>query len=330
MKNYRILNKQIFTKGEFSIVPIRFEDQLDIMKWRNEQIYHLRQARPLTAQDQNSYFENVVSKLFDVEKPNQILFSFLRNKTCIGYGGLVHINWIDKHAEISFVMNTKLESDNFISLWQDFLSLIEKVAFGQINLHKIFTYAYDLRPKLYTALEEIGFSKEATLKEHCFFDGRFIDVIIHSKTIGVDLTIRPALENDVELLFNWANDSSVRQNSINTATIEWSDHKKWFSSRINNKKCKIFILENYQNPIGQIRFEDKDDAWEIDYSINSSNRGKGFGKKIINMGIRQLPEGTLLKAIVKKENIASCKVFEKSGFEKGETIGSMNVYCMSI
>ena len=328
--NYKALNKQIFSENEFSIVPIRFQDRLDIMKWRNEQIYHLRQAQPLTEEDQNWYFENVISKLFDEEKPNQILFSFLKNETCIGYGGLVHINWIDKHAEISFVMNTQLEPDHFISLWKNFLILIEKVAFGQINLHKVFTYAYDLRPKLYTALEKVGFSKEATLKEHCFFDGRFINVIIHSKTIGLDLTIRKALENDIKLLFNWANDSSVRQNSINTATIEWSDHKKWFSSRIKDKNCKIFILENYCHPIGQIRFENKKDTWEIDYSIDSGFRGKGLGKKLIDMGIKQLPEGTLIKAIVKEENIASCKVFEKLGFEKVEAEQAMNVYYISI
>lgn len=45
------------------------------MKWRNEQIYHLRQAKPLTKEDQNAYFENVVAKLFEDDHPNQILFS---------------------------------------------------------------------------------------------------------------------------------------------------------------------------------------------------------------------------------------------------------------
>ena len=328
--NYRCLNQQIFEFKQFKIVPIREIDKYDIMEWRNEQIYHLRQSKPLSKYDQNLYFSNVVSKLFDLETPNQIIFSFLENDECIGYGGLVHINWIDKHAEISFIMDTRLESEYFISLWQNFLYLIEKVAFGQIKLHKIFTYAYDLRPKLYTALEEIGFSKEAILNEHCFYEGRYIDVIIHSKTIGMDLTIRPALENDIELLYNWANDNLVRQNSINTAPIEWPEHKKWFSSRINDKNCKILIFENYYNPIGQIRFEFKNDAWEIDYSIDSCSRGMGLGKKLIELGVKELPEACKLKAIVKKENIASCRVFEKLGFEKVETLKAMNVYSMTI
>ena len=87
------------------------------MKWRNEQIYHLRQKRPLSADDQENYFANVVNKLFDQDKPEQILFSFLQGDTCIGYGGLVHINWVDNNAEISFIMDTGLEKEHFEKYW---------------------------------------------------------------------------------------------------------------------------------------------------------------------------------------------------------------------
>jgi RimJ/RimL family protein N-acetyltransferase len=55
------------------------------------------------------------------------------------------------------------------------------VAFQELKLHKIFTYAFDLRPHLYSTLEKCGFYEEARLKEHCFFDGKYIDVIIHRK-----------------------------------------------------------------------------------------------------------------------------------------------------
>jgi hypothetical protein len=181
MNSYKALNKQIFSDGEFSIVPIRFDDRMKIMKWRNEQIYHLRQARPLTEEDQNTYFENVVSKLFDQKQPNQLLFSFLKSNVCIGYGGLVHINWIDQHAEISFIMNTELEKDFFKDYWSDYLRLIEDVAFIDLKLHKLFVYAFDLRPHLYEMLIQNNYFFDARLKDHCFYNGDFIDVVIHSK-----------------------------------------------------------------------------------------------------------------------------------------------------
>lgn len=179
--SYIVLEKSIFVNGKYSIVPIRYQDRFNIMQWRNEQIYHLRQNSLLKEEDQENYFQNVVAKLFEQEFPNQILFSYLKNGICIGYGGLVHINWIDKNAEISFIMKTELEQNDFKKHWGVYLDLIEEVAFENLCLHKLFVYAFDLRPHLYNAIEEKDYYKEATLKEHCFFNDKYIDVVIHSK-----------------------------------------------------------------------------------------------------------------------------------------------------
>ena len=150
------------------------------MKWRNEQIYHLRQSQLLTEDGQQQYFDNIVSKLYDNPKPDQILFSYLEHGVCIGYGGLVHINWTDRNAEISFIMDTILEADHFAEHWSNYLIMLKIVAFDDLKLHKIYTYAFDLRPQLYPIFEAAGFKREATLKEHCCYDGEYKDVIIHS------------------------------------------------------------------------------------------------------------------------------------------------------
>jgi RimJ/RimL family protein N-acetyltransferase len=178
---YKILKKQIFISELFSLVPIRFEDRLDIMNWRNEQIYHLRQNKTLTPEDQDNYFNTVILKLFEQETPNQILFSFLENGICIGYGGLVHINWIDKNAEISFIMKTNLEEDNFEKLWSMYLGLIEQVGFDELQLHKLYVYAFDLRSHLYATLTSNNYFLDGRLTDHCLFQGEFKDVLIHSK-----------------------------------------------------------------------------------------------------------------------------------------------------
>jgi len=181
MPTYKVLNEQTYSSGEYSIVPIRIEDRYLIMQWRNEQIYHLRQDKPLTKGDQNSYFNNVVSKLFKQDKPDQILFSFLKKDKCIGYGGLVHINWIDQNAEISFIMKTSLESEFFNVNWSAFLKLIETVAFSELSLHKLFVYAFDLRQHLYMVLKNENYFFDARLHDHCLYKGKFIDVVIYSK-----------------------------------------------------------------------------------------------------------------------------------------------------
>lgn len=182
MKGYLALKKNIFSIDNFSIVPIRYEDRFEIMKWRNEQIYHLRQNGPLTPENQEKYFTEVIPELFKLKQPDQLLFSFLENEICIGYGGLVRINWLDKNAEISFIMNTELEKNNFDKFWRIFLMLIEEIAFKEINLHKIYTYAFDLRPNLYKVLLNSGYIEDARLNEHCFFQNKYIDILIHTKT----------------------------------------------------------------------------------------------------------------------------------------------------
>lgn len=329
MNYYKVLNKQKFSAGNYSIVPIRYEDRLDIMKWRNEQIYHLRQDKPLTIENQDYYFKHIITGLFDEEKPNQILFSFLESDKCIGYGGLVHINWIDKNAEISFVMNTQLQKNNFKNYWSIYLGLIENVAFLELSLYKIYTYAFDLRPHLYEVLETKGYERDAVLKKHCFFDDKFIDVVIHAKFLSRDysfiekdnLFLREASESDARLLFNWANDINVRKNAINEDLIIWENHVKWFNIKINNFETKIFILCDENKSFGQIRIDKIDSYWQIDYSIDNEYRGQGLGKKIVNLLLEKFDLFTF-RATVKKHNRASIAVFTKLGFKQLEVIDS--------
>ena len=63
MVRYICLKQQEFSYGNYRLVPLRYEDRFLIMKWRNEQIYHLRQSSLLTEEDQQRYFDNVVAKI---------------------------------------------------------------------------------------------------------------------------------------------------------------------------------------------------------------------------------------------------------------------------
>ena len=314
MNRYKSLKSQVFEKNNYKIVPIRCEDRFDIMNWRNEQMYHLRQNSLLTTKEQDMYFKKVVNKLFEKETPNQILFSYLKGGKCIGYGGLVHINWIDKNAEISFVLNTNLESNEFSFHWSNYLGLLEQVAFKELFLHKIFTYAFDLRPHLYPVLEHEKYKNTAILKEHCFFEDTFIDVYIHEKKNIFSL--KKAKKEDAKLLFKWVNDSEVRNNALNTDLIEWEDHFNWFTNKLSDSESKVFIFENENTKIGQIRIDKVDkDRWVIDYSIDKDHRGKGYGFLMTNALLRRYNNLKFL-AIVRSENIPSKKVFEKLQFSR--------------
>ena len=53
MNKYKDLSIQSYSENEFTLLPIRFDDRYKIMKWRNEQIFHLRQDKLLSKEDQD-------------------------------------------------------------------------------------------------------------------------------------------------------------------------------------------------------------------------------------------------------------------------------------
>ncbi|MGR3811425.1 GNAT family N-acetyltransferase [Jiulongibacter sp. NS-SX5] len=185
MRTYKCLSCQEFTQGNIRLVPIRDEDKYLIMQWRNEQIYHLRQSRTLTKEDQENYFRKVVSKLFYNKRPEQILFSFLLNDECVGYGGLVHINWHDLNAEVSFLLKASLNSvfETFSDLFSIYLDLIEQVAFNELDLVKIHTTFYDIPEREWynRVIVREGYTEEAHLRKHKKIRMSLVDVFIFSK-----------------------------------------------------------------------------------------------------------------------------------------------------
>lgn len=318
------MSQQIFSNESYSIEPIRDQDKYAILEIRNEQLYHLRQPEPLTKEKQAHYFETVVANLFEHEKPNQLLYSFFKKDAFIGYGGLVHINWIDKNAEISFVMQTELEDKHFAKYWSNYLKLIEKVAFDELNFHKVFTYAFDVRPHLYEVLLDCGFKEEARLKEHCYFDNRFLDVVYHAK-INRTISCRKANESDMMSYLDWANDATVRENSYQSKAITLQDHKDWFLNKLKDQNCQLLVFENHLNQaIGQVRIQvNSDRTAVIGISNDREHRGKAYAAPMIAMATDLfLKENAQLvvSAYIKTENVASAKAFEKAGFVLDSTI----------
>lgn len=184
MNSYKILNKQVFSNGKYAITPIRMKDRYAIMDWRNSQIKILRQKHTLTKEEQDKYFKEIVSELFDKEQPEQVLFSFLLKGKLIGYGGYVHIDWDNKNAEISFLLTPERNSDVAIYTKEFgiFLELIEEVGF-ELGLHKIYTYGYDIYDFRFQPIINQNYLLEATLKNHVFINEKLYAVRIYSKIL---------------------------------------------------------------------------------------------------------------------------------------------------
>ena len=263
-------------------------------------------------------------------------------------------------------MKTDLEKNNFSKYWSNYISLIEKIAFSELNFHKIFTYAFDLRPHLYAILEKNGFTEEARLEEHCLFDDNYIDVVYHSK-INRKISYRKSNEEDLLLYFNWANDSSVRENSYQTKRIDFEDHQKWYLNKIKDPNCLMLIFENHLGfPIGQgvqacvgdpgvhPIFPEKESQINssegarhsyIQYNLSTIKRSHAFTVKNVNQGglgftTNSIPVTSSISLIAKfwvlKNNATKCTYvifphFTKQNSYKeladGNIISTINLSC---
>ena len=182
--NYIVLKQQTQRLNNYSVAPIREKDILSIKEWRNAQRDVLRQKRKLTDDDQKNYFSKSVYPLFGSSNPSQILFSYLLDETCIGYGGLTNIDWESKRVELSYLVDHNRIND--AALYEKefgiFISLMKKIVFDDLNFNRIFTETYDIRPLHISTLEKNGFKLEGIMKEHIAIKDKFENSFIHGFT----------------------------------------------------------------------------------------------------------------------------------------------------
>ena len=168
-------------EGAITLVPVRREDLISIMRWRNAQIDVLRQAAPLTEVDQHRYWDEVIAPSFDHAQPRQILVSVLEGQACVAYGGLVHIDWPSQRAEVSFLSDTAISADEARhgELFAAYLQALKRIAFDQLGFHRLFTETYDIRPHHVRVLESCGFQPEGRMVDHVRIGDRFVDALLH-------------------------------------------------------------------------------------------------------------------------------------------------------
>ena len=138
--------------------------------------------------------------------------------------------------------------------------------------------------------------------------------------MSTEYRLRKATADDMELLYEWANDPEVRKSSFSQDPIPLEDHKKWFDALLKDETKLQFILMRDDTPIGQVRFHLDGDEASIHYSIAPGERGKGYGKLLIEMASEELhktsPGIRKILASVKPDNPASRKCFTSNGYEE--------------
>ena len=125
------------------------------------------------------------------------------------------------------------------------------------------------------------------------------------------IMLRRCTYSDMDIIYKWINDDEVRNNSFNSDYIEYETHVKWFNEKINSNNIYMYIILNNNKEIGTIRLEKHNSKAIISYLISNEYRGKGYGNKVIDLIKKEaiINNIDILEAVVKKDNIASRKIF---------------------
>ena len=179
---YRAIGPNSFRRGDYLIESVLRSDSEEIRRWRNEQLSALRQGNPLTEEEQSAYFDELIRKDYPESHPGKILVRFLLEGYLIGYGGIVHIDWLNLRGEVSFLLETSRTSNHvkYADELFTFFQLIKKIAFEALMLNKLTCEAYAHRGYHVDAIESAGFTREGILRQQTKINGAWVDAVVSS------------------------------------------------------------------------------------------------------------------------------------------------------
>lgn len=135
---------------------------------------------------------------------------------------------------------------------------------------------------------------------------------------GALLQVRPATQDDAQLLFDGRNAEAVRRVSLDTSVIDWSRHCQWLQASLVNAQRLLLIGEAADGPVGALRYDLQGDEALVSIYLFEDRMGLGWGKALLARGEAfaavHWPQLRALTAQVLPANQTSLSLFRQAGF----------------
>ena len=145
------------------------------------------------------------------------------------------------------------------------------------------------------------------------------------------LELRPVIEADAALLWEWLNDPEALANYFHSNPVTWGTHVAWLRQALSNRQRRMWIALASSLPVGLVEYELEYDEAEVSISVAKACRGQGYGKEMLALGDKQMArEYPLLAAFtaqVKQGNVVSCRTFEACGYHRAGPFERDGVAC---
>ena len=142
--------------------------------WRNldEIRSRTREYRLLNMVNQEDWFESMSRN-----RSNEMYLISL-DFISVGVCGLCNIDWVNRNAEVSVYIGAEYARRGGIGTAA--LKMLERKAFDEFNLHKLWAEIYSNNPISVALFEKCGYVEEGRLKEQVFKGGQYLDSVFFS------------------------------------------------------------------------------------------------------------------------------------------------------
>ena len=129
--------------------------------------------------------------------------------------------------------------------------------------------------------------------------------------------LRKAKISDSIFFLNLRNKN--KENFIDTNIIQFKKHDKWFKKSLKKKNYYFFKIIFSKKDCGYIRLKKTKNNYLVSLCIDKKYRKKNLALQGLNKIENEIPKNSFLNSIVKKNNIASKRLFLKSGYSVYKT-----------
>jgi RimJ/RimL family protein N-acetyltransferase len=126
-----------------------------------------------------------------------------------------------------------------------------------------------------------------------------------------DIALRPATLRDADLLLQWRNDPATRAASHSTAAVDRDEHLAWLRESLASAERQLYIAEERGAPVGTVRADLANGAWNLSWTVAPQARGRGVAKRMVALLASRIPAP--IRAEVKAANKASARIAEHAG-----------------
>ena len=168
---------------ELSLGPLRRHHLDGYAEWRNQdRIRHCcREYSLLTMVNQEDWFESVsrdrTNEMFEI-----CVVNYPYSGMPCGVCGLTHINWKDRHAEVSIYIGDPEYEGRGVGTWT--LGRLAEIAFAEYALQRLWAEIYEFNLSSIRLFEKCGYKREGRIRQTVWWDNQGWDSFIYGLLRG--------------------------------------------------------------------------------------------------------------------------------------------------